>query len=193
MRRSCVLELARHRISATGAGDAMKRFKALLILAAVVLLPSASFGQAREQAIFSGCGLGTIKNKATLSSGVLKSLLATDQASEYFGSAKDDPKADLRGFFQAAEVHLADPGTMDLVVVGNPPLSGADNCWYWIVRSARKDPHVIFFGTGSSLEVMPGKTNGYRDIQTAGTGPTLPFTISTMRLIVCGSVCRNRI
>jgi hypothetical protein len=146
--------------------DAMKWFKASLILAAIVFSPALLFGQAREQTIFPYCGVGTIKNKATISPDVLKTLLATDQVGDYFDYAKDDPKADLRGFFQAAEVHLADPETVDLVVVGNPPLSGADNCWYWIVRSARKDPHVILFGTGSSLEVMSEKTNGYKDIQT---------------------------
>ena len=46
------------------------------------------------------------------------------------------------------------------------PMSGADNTWFWVVRSAHRDPEVVLFAGGNSLEVLASRTNGYHDIRT---------------------------
>ncbi len=56
---------------------------------------------------------------------------------------------------------------VDLVVIGVAPMKGADAGWFWIVRSARKDPQVVLFGGGDSLEVLDNKTHGYKDVRIA--------------------------
>jgi hypothetical protein len=47
------------------------------------------------------------------------------------------------------------------------PMSGADNTWFWVVRSAHKDPKAVLFAGGNSVEMMTRRTNGYRDIRSA--------------------------
>jgi hypothetical protein len=61
-------------------------------------------------------------------------------------------------------VHLGGPDEVDLIVVGMGRMRGTENSWFWVVRSARKDPELILFSGGDSLEVLDGKTHGYRDI-----------------------------
>lgn len=147
----------------------MKRpAKLLLVLASIVGLPCISYGQAPGQRFFSDCGIATVQHPVSLTPDVLKVLLATPQASGDFGYAKDseDPrKTNPASLFQASAVDLSGRKEADLVVVGYPPLDGADNCWYWVVRSVRANPKVVLFSTGSSLEEMTSRTKGFRDFR----------------------------
>jgi len=43
-------------------------------------------------------------------------------------------------------------------------MRGAENRWFWVVRTANKTPQVILFSGGNSLEVTDKKTHGYKDI-----------------------------
>jgi hypothetical protein len=61
-------------------------------------------------------------------------------------------------------VHLNSSNEVDLVVIGLGPMRGAETRWFWVVRSARKNPEVILFSGGDSLEVTDKKTHGYKDI-----------------------------
>jgi hypothetical protein len=45
-------------------------------------------------------------------------------------------------------------------------MRGADNDWFWVVRSPHAHPRVLFFAGCSEFEVMRSKTNGYRNIHT---------------------------
>lgn len=73
--------------------------------------------------------------------------------------------------FRVAEVHLFRPNEVDLVIVGNTPIAGADNGWFWVVRSARKDPRVVLFTSGYALELLDSRTHGYRDIRGTWSNP----------------------
>ena len=89
-----------------------------------------------EQKVFSD----TIQHPASLSPEVLKVLLASHPAKETFEILNESEKHDPSQFFQAAEVHLTSSNEVDLVVIGLGPMRGAENRWFWVVRSANKTP-----------------------------------------------------
>jgi hypothetical protein len=75
--------------------------------------------------------------------------------------------------FTAAEIHLNSASKADLVVAGIPPMTGADNDWYWIVCSVHGRPRMILFLGCNSFEILKTMTNGYHDIRSfwvAGSG-----------------------
>jgi hypothetical protein len=113
-----------------------------------------------EQKVFSD----SIQHPVSLSPEVLKVLLASHPAKETFEILNDSEKHDPSHLFQAAEVHLNSSNEVDLVVIGLGPMRGAETRWFWVVRSARKNPEVILFSGGDSLEVTDKKTHGYKDI-----------------------------
>jgi hypothetical protein len=119
---------------------------------------------AAEQKLFSP-GDSPVQRPVTLSPGVLRVILASQPAKETFAVLDDADKADPSRLFQAGEVHLSTSDQVDLVVMGLGKMKGADAGWFWIVSSARKNPQVILFGGGDSLEVLDGKTKNYKDIR----------------------------
>ncbi len=138
----------------------------LLATVFVVTLVSMAFvahGQTPppEQRLFSD----SVQHPVGLSPGVLKVLLASHPAKETFETMNDSEKHDPSQFFQAAEVHLSGPDEVDLVVIGLGRMRGSENRWFWVVRSARKNPEAILFSGGDSLEVTDRKTHGYDDIR----------------------------
>ena len=159
----------------------MKRLaQLLLVIAALVCVPSIAHGQAPEQKLFTDCGIATFQHEVSLSPEVLKVLLATPEASEAVDSALDsaDPRrTHPASLFMGAEVHLSSADEVDLVVCGRPPLTGADNVWYWVVRSAQKNPKVVLFATGDSLEELDSKTNGVRDVRSSWSSPNETLTV----------------
>ncbi len=115
-----------------------------------------------EQTLFSN---SPFQHPVALSPEVLKVLLAAHPARETFAVMNDSEKTNPSQLFQAGEVHLSLPDQVDIVVIGRGRMRGADNSWFWVVRSARKDPEVILFSGGDSLEVLDAKTHGYKDIR----------------------------
>lgn len=149
----------------------MKLLKTILfVFAAVAGIALIARGQeahpGAEQKFFSP-GDSPIQHPVALSADVLRLLLATQTAKQTFAVLDDSQKANPSQLFQAGEVHLNSADQVDLVVIGMGPMKGADAGWFWIVRSARKDPQVVLFGGGDSLEVLDNKTHGYKDIRIA--------------------------
>lgn len=107
-----------------------------------------------------------VEHPVALSPEVLKALFETEEARQVLNFASDRAQDDPARLFRAAEVHLGRPGEIDLVVIGVPPMSGADAGWFWVVRSPRSEPKVVLYTGANSLEVAKGRTNGYRDIVT---------------------------
>jgi hypothetical protein len=67
---------------------------------------------------------------------------------------------DPASLFHATEVHLGSPAEVDLLVIGVCPMCGADNDWFWLVRSL---PRVRARGRGkSSGEIGASRTEGGR-------------------------------
>lgn len=108
-----------------------------------------------------------VKNPVPLPADVANLLLESDEAKRALGNAADTARRDPSQLFEAAEVHLGRADERDLVVIGQSPLSGADTGWFWIVRSADKNPKILLFATGLSLSILDTRTNGLRDVGTA--------------------------
>jgi hypothetical protein len=140
----------------------------LLVLTALSGIALIARGQeahpAAEQKLFSVSD-NPVQRPVTLSAEVLRVLLASQPAKETFAVLNDSEKGNPAQLFQAGEVHLSSPDQVDLVVIGLGRMKGADANWFWIVSSARKNPQVILFGGGDSLEVMDTKTKSYKDIR----------------------------
>jgi hypothetical protein len=144
----------------------------LVLIVGFLTAPGQSAQRAPEQTIFSD--EHPIQHPVPLSRDVLAALLKTENARGVVDGSHTDKPAEL---FRAAEVHLGDPDEVDLIVTGVPPMSGADNDWFWIVRSARKNPNVILFAGATSLELMNGKTLGLRDIRTVWYGASETYDV----------------
>lgn len=104
-------------------------------------------------------------NAMRLPDNVLNALKATKEAREILGDKPDLNSDQLAELFSAVEVHLSVPNEADYIVKGNFPLVGADNSWFWIVRSTPILPKVILFANGNSITLMKRRTNGYRNIR----------------------------
>ena len=111
-----------------------------------------------------------LQNPAALSPGVLNALLRTKQARLGLQFATDVEEKNPAQLFRGAEVHLGGPDEVDLVVIGIPPMTGADNGWFWVVRP-HNHPKVVLFAGGNSLEIMDSRTNGLRDIRSDWSSP----------------------
>jgi hypothetical protein len=150
----------------------------LLALAFLGLIVVAMQGQtarsAREQTTFSE--EKSVRHPVPLPPAALKALLKTDEVKMGLERAKDAEKRHPAQLFDAAEVHLSTADDVDLVVSGIGPMSGGDNDWFWVVRSARKNPKIILFAGTYTFEVMSSKTNGYRDIHTDWSSAALNIT-----------------
>jgi hypothetical protein len=113
-----------------------------------------------------------LQHPVPVSSDVLKVLLETDAAKEGMAFAQVSKPGDVAQLFRAGEVHLGGANEVDLVVIGVGWMSGADNGWFWVVRSAHKNPRVVLFAGGNSLQMMVTRTNGYRDIRSTWSSPS---------------------
>jgi hypothetical protein len=117
-----------------------------------------------EQRIFSE--QYPIEKPVALSPAVLKILMGTREVRGGFDFASAGVPRDPAQLFRAAEVHLTGSRKADLIVAGVGPMRGADNDWYWVVRSPHAHPRVVLFAGCLLFEVTRSKTNGYRNIHT---------------------------
>jgi hypothetical protein len=124
---------------------------------------------AREQTVFDENN--SIQRPVPLSPSALKALLQRKEIRDNLRGLADSDRNNLAQFFSAAEVHLSEADQIDLVVMGKPPMSGADNTWFWVIRSARKDPLAVLFAGGYSLELLASRTNRYCDIRATWSSP----------------------
>ena len=116
-----------------------------------------------------------LQNPETISPAALKVLLESKEGAAAQDDAEDEHK-DPSAYFRAASVHLSTPDQVDFVVGGVCPLCGADNGWFWIVRSGRQNPKVILFANGNSIKILDTKSDGYRDIRSSWSSPQETLT-----------------
>lgn len=111
-----------------------------------------------------------ISRPVPISVPVLHAILATKAGKEGLRDARKRGTPDVAACFTASEVHL---GTRQpaLVVVGADPFAGADNTWFWLVLLTHKNPRVVLFTGGNSLNLLPNQTNGLWDIRARWSSP----------------------
>ena len=95
---------------------------------------------------------------------MLKVVLSDKNVKQALPWATDEERANPEKLFNAAELHLHASDELDLLVVGKPPVSGADNTWFWIIRSADTAPKIVLAGGANCVEIRHKKTAGLSDI-----------------------------
>ncbi len=75
-----------------------------------------------------------------------------------------------RKLFQVVRVDLGKAGEEDYIALGNGPMTGADNNWFWIIRVHQSKAKVLLFTNGLTVEVLRRRTNGYFDIKESWAG-----------------------
>lgn len=113
-----------------------------------------------------------VQHPVALRPDVLRALFETQEARQVLNFASDATQDDPARLFRAAEVNLAGGGETDIVVIGVPPMSGAEATWFWVVRETRAGARVALFTSATTLELAESATNGYRDIVTTLSSPT---------------------
>jgi hypothetical protein len=145
------------------------------IIFLIVLIASVVQGQKseamHEQVEFSE--ESPIQNPVPLPPNVFKMLLQRNEVKQDLPFFIDSKPATPDQLFTATEIHLRSTSEVDLVVAGIPPMTGADNDWYWIIRSGHKNPKIILFMGCNGFKILKTMTNGYHDIRSfwgAGSG-----------------------
>lgn len=144
------------------------RFPLILALAVVAVEVLAAQGNnappVHEQATFRQLEIPF--HAVPVSAHVLKALLSTKKGKIGLESANGSERSNAAKLFCASEIHLTTKNETDLVVMGGVGgMSCAESGWFWVVRSAQKNPQVVLFASGNSLEVSDSSTRGYRDIR----------------------------
>jgi hypothetical protein len=106
---------------------------------------------------------GSFDNPDTIPDNVVKALISSKQASQTreWMRAKHDP--DARHFFIAKKIHLATSSEDDFVVLGTIP--GADCLQFWVVLGSVPRPRVVLFGSGNTIELLPGDRGKLSDLR----------------------------
>ena len=68
-------------------------------------------------------------------------------------------------WFSASIVHLNDRKKQDLIVEGEPPLSGANTVWFWVFRPTPHGHELVLAAPAHDLIVRSSIHNGLRDIE----------------------------
>jgi hypothetical protein len=68
-------------------------------------------------------------------------------------------------WFSASEVSLGPGKLKDLIVVGEPPLSGANTQAFWVFRNTGNGYELVLTAPAHDLEVKNHRSQGYRDIE----------------------------
>ncbi len=145
---------------------------ALLFLSLQSLAQSSSTKKLAGQNVF-GLDAG-FDNPDSLPSSVVKALMSSGQFSQTREWMRVKGDSDASYYFVAKEVHLANSGETDYVVLGRIP--GADCLQFWVIHFERGHPRVVLFDSTDSVEVLTGRTNGLSDIQTVWQSPNETHT-----------------
>lgn len=148
----------------------MRRLPLAFLLLA--LAPQAMHSQSRETPIrVFGETDDSGAKPVRLAKPILTALLATKEAERGRSWAHDDPDRDPNLLFKAFPVSLSNSQEKDYVVWGQAPLTGADNDWFWVVRSEAPTPRVVLFCGALRVEILPRPHNSLEDIRCTWESP----------------------
>lgn len=101
---------------------------------------------------------------------VLDALLSSQEARSSSDDLEGLDREAKRKLFEAVRVDLTGRGEEDYVVLGNDPMGGADNHWFWIVRVSEGRAQILLFTQGLTVQLLRKRTNDYRDIKESWGG-----------------------
>ena len=102
---------------------------------------------------------------------VVKLLLRTKEVKSALQFVNDRARENGANLFRGVTVHLSASDEDDLLVVGNAPITGADNGWFWLVRSIHGHSQIVLFAGANSLELLGSRTHGLRDVRSRWSSP----------------------
>jgi hypothetical protein len=68
-------------------------------------------------------------------------------------------------WFSASAIHLSGPKELDLVVVGKPPLAGANTVPFWVFLATSHGYQLVLMQSAHDLTVKNTRWKGYREIE----------------------------
>ena len=110
-------------------------------------------------------------NAVRLPKPVLAALLASREAVAGKAWIRNNPGADSNSLFAAFPVALSGPKERDYVVVRKKPLIGADNDWFWGVRSSSPKPSIVLFCSALVVDLLASAHNSFQDIRCTWESP----------------------
>ena len=113
----------------------------------------------------------SISREVPIPKRVIALLLHSKEGQQGLAFTNEDDEKQPEKLFRASEIHLkgTEPG---LVVIGVCPMCGADNGWFWIVKSAYHNPEIILFAGGNSIDILATRTNGFPDVRRMFSTPS---------------------
>lgn len=98
---------------------------------------------------------------------VIAAILKTKDGKEAFDELESSDRINVAKLFRGLTVHLHSRAQQDMIVRGEPPMSGGDNTWFWIVTSINNHP-LAFWVQGNAVTILGTSHRGYADIRTDG-------------------------
>jgi hypothetical protein len=148
----------------------MKTFPLAFLLLALVSQTMQSQSHATPSQVFGETDDSGAK-PARLTKSILAALLATKEAQAGRSWAHENPGKDPNVLFKAFPLSLSESPEKDYVIWGQAPLTGADNNWFWIVRSGASTPRVVLFCGALTVKVLSTLHNSLEDIQCSWESP----------------------
>lgn len=151
-----------------------KKLLAIFFLMAIAMAFSQKSSSVHEQTSFVEDS--PLDRTVPIPQNVLGLLSQREEVKENLQEVSEAERKDLAQFFSASQIHLGPADEIDLIVKGNEGMGGADGAWFWVVRSAYKNPVIVLWEAGNGLNVLTTRTNGYRDIWTGWNSPSEELT-----------------
>lgn len=101
----------------------------------------------------------------SISPSVVEAILKTDKAHDSFPEIEAGDLSPISKRLKGVRVHLKDQRQSDMIVRGDPPMSGGDNTWFWIVTSVDTRPSALWLQC-NTVTILRVRHNGYADIRT---------------------------
>jgi hypothetical protein len=117
-----------------------------------------------EQTVFSAED-ESVKNPVPLPAAAEKLILQDPDVQSVLESEAAAADKLPPSWYSASNVHLCTPTAKDLVVVGNPPLSGGNTARFWVLHKMAAGYAVVLDGPTHSLEIKNTRHHGCRDIE----------------------------
>jgi hypothetical protein len=115
--------------------------------------------------VFSGEEDSCLDNAPSAPPLVVAAILNTKIGKESFNELESSDRLNVAKLFKGLTVHLRNQSQQDMIVRGDPPMSGGDNTWFWIVTSVNNHPFA-FWVQGNGVTILRTSHHRYADIQT---------------------------
>jgi hypothetical protein len=117
-----------------------------------------------EQTEFSAEDEG-VKRPTTIPQDVMAILSRDEIVQKELENENLQPDKLPTSWFSASLIHLSTARPPDLIVVGQPPINGANVAWFWIFRLTSQGHKLVLFGGGHDLRVTSRYSKGFREIE----------------------------